>query len=68
MNRNFSSYFNGSCKFDHFVPEIFQGLLNSVFNVDNQPTDTELISVYKKVLAKVNALVIYVFKIKKLQL
>ena len=75
MNRNFSSYVNGSCKFDHFVPEIFQGLLSLAFNVDKRPTVTELISVYKTSLSKSKRF-IYIFignnktvvKINKLQL
>ena len=75
MKRNFSSYVNGICKFDHFVPEIFQGLLSSAFNVDKRPTVTELISVYKTSLSKSKRF-IYIFignnktvvKINKLQL
>ena len=75
MNKNFSSYVNGSCKFDHFVPEIFQNLLSSAFNVDKRPTVTELISVYKTSLSKSKRF-IYIFignnktvvKINKLQL
>ena len=60
MKRNFSSYVNGSCKIDHFVPEIFQGLLSLAFNVDKRPTVTELISVYKTSLSKSKRF-IYIF-------
>ena len=75
MNRIFSSYVNGSSKFDHFVPEFFQGLLSSAFNVDKQPTVTELMSVYKTSLSKSKRLSCIfientqtVIKINKLQL